>query len=119
MRRVKKTLSLGSVFLGLEFLALAVFGSPSFAWTNQHFSALLSAIRSLHVPTVRLDSPVKNDGSNLFEKDVKTTPDSGLFLAATERAQAFLRIAIVAPACFKVILTPKVSRCISKSVLNL
>jgi hypothetical protein len=119
MSRVKKILVAASVLLGLEFLSLAVFLGTSLAGSNHYVPALMPAVRFIDAGPVRLDLPVKNAGSFAFECDGETTPDPGCFLPGTKPARVFFRSHAAAPACFKVVLTPKISRCISKSVLIL
>jgi len=119
MSRLKKTLFVGSVLLSLEFLSLGFFITRTFAWTNQHVPPLLTAVPPVDAGPVRLDSPAKTDGSFVLEKDGEITPRSGGFLTTIEPAQVFLRSLVVVPFFFRIILTPKVSRYISKSVLNL
>ncbi len=119
MARVKKIWVAGSVLLSLEVLSLAVLLGTGFACCDQVGPALLTAVPSVNTSAVRLDLPVKNADSFIFEKDGETTPDSGCLLAGTKPAQVFFRSHAASPACFKVVFTPKVSRCISKSVLNL
>jgi hypothetical protein len=119
MSRVKKTLFLGSVLLSLEFLSLGFFINRTFAWSNQHVPPLLTAIPSVDGSPIRLASPAKTDGSFVLEKDGEMTPRSGGFAATIEAAQVFRRSFVVVPFSFRIILTPKVSRYISKSVLNL
>jgi hypothetical protein len=119
MSRVKKTLFLGSVLLSLEFLSLGFFINWTFAWSNQHVPPLLTAIPLVDASPARLDSPAKTDGSFVLEKDGEMTPRSGGFLTTLEAAQVFSRSLVVVPFSFRIVLTPKVSRYISKSVLNL
>jgi hypothetical protein len=119
MSRVKKTLFLGSVLLSLEFLSLGFFINQTLAWSNQYVRPLLTAIPPVNASPVRLDSPAKTDGSFVLEKNGEITPRSGGFAATIEPAQVFRRSLVVVPFSFRIILTPKVSRYISKSVLNL
>ena|SRR5713226_9597756 len=119
MSRVKKTLFLGSVLLSLEFLSLGFFINRTFAWTNQHVPPLLTAIPLVDASPVRIHAPAKTDGSFVLEKDGEIMPRSGGFLTTLEPAQVFSRSLVVVPFSFRIILTPKVSRYISKSVLNL
>jgi hypothetical protein len=119
MSRVKKTLFLGSVLLSLEFLSLGFFINLTFAWSNKHVPPQLTAIPLVDVSPVRLDSPAKPDGSFVLEKDGEITPRSGGFLTTIEPAQVFPRSIVAVPFSFRIILTPKVSRYISKSVLIL
>jgi hypothetical protein len=119
MSRVKKTLFLGSVLLSLEFLSLGFFINRTFAWSNPHVQARLTAIASGVGSPVRLDAPNKTDDRLGLEKDGETTPRSGGFATTIEPAQVFLRSVVVVPFYFRIHLAPKVSRYLSKSVLNL
>ena len=119
MSRVKKILFAGSVLLSLEFLSLTVSINQSLARSNHYVPALLIVVPSIDARAVRLNSPVKKTGKFAFDKDGEATPDSECSLGTTKPAQMFFRSRAAAPACFKVVVTPKVSRCISKSVLNL
>lgn len=119
MSRVKKILFVGSVLLSLEFLSPGFFIYRTFAWSNQHVPPLLTAIPLGGASPIRLESPAKTDGSFVLEKDGEITPRSRGFLTTIEPAQVFLRNFVVVPFPFRIILTPKVSRYISKSVLNL
>lgn len=119
MSRVKKILFVGAVLLSLEFLFLGFFINRSFAWSNQHVPPLLTAIPPVDASPVRLDAPANTDGSFVLEKDGEITPRSRGFLTTIEPTQVFLRSLVVVPFSFRIILTPKVSRYISKSVLNL
>ena len=119
MSREKKRLAVLAVLLSLEFLSLGFFINRTFAWSNQHVPLLLAAIPLVDASPVRLDSPVKTDGSFVLEKDGEITPRSEGFLTTIEPAQVFLRSIVAVPFSFRIILTPKVSRYISKSVLIL
>jgi len=119
MSRVKKTLFVGSVLLSLEFLSLGFFIIRTFAWSNRHGPPLGTTTRPVDVSPVRLDSPAKTNGSFVLENDGEITARSEGFLTAIEPAQVFLRSIVAVPFYFRIILTPKVSRYISKSVLIL
>jgi hypothetical protein len=119
MSRVKKILFVGSVLLSLEFLSLGFFIYRTFACSNQHVSPLLTANPPVDASPVRLDAPAKTDGSFVLETYDDPTPRSRGFLTTIEPAQVFLRNFVVVPFSFRIILTPKVPRYISKSVLNL
>ena len=119
MSYVKKTLFVGSVLLSLEFLSLGFFIDLTFAWITQQGSSLLTAVLPVGPSPVKLDSPAKTDRSFVLEKDGEMKPRSGGFLTTTEPVQLFLRSIVILPFSFRIIITPKVSRYISKSVLNL
>ena len=119
MLRVKKPLFLGSVLLSLEFLSLGFFINLTFAWSNQHVPPLVTAMPLVDASPVRLASPAKTDGNLVLETDGEITPRSGGFLTTIAPAQVLLRSIVAVPFSFRIILTPKVSRYISKSVLIL
>jgi hypothetical protein len=113
---VKKLLFVGSFLLSVEFLSLGFFINLTFAWINQHVSPLLTPVDAR---PVRFDSPANTDGRFIFKKVGEITPRSGGFLTTTEPAQVFLRNRVIIPYSFRIIITPKVSRYIAKSVFNL
>ncbi|HSE86397.1 MAG TPA: hypothetical protein VLJ79_09270 [Candidatus Binatia bacterium] len=115
MSRVKKTALALSVLFSLEFLFLGLFADGTFSWTNQYVSPRLHT----DAGGVKLDSPTKTDGGFVLERDGELTPRSGGFLAAKENVGISFRSFVVSPLFFRITLVPKVSRYISKSVLNL
>jgi hypothetical protein len=119
MLRVKKKLSIFSVLLSLEFLSLGLVTNGAFSWSPQHVPALLKAASHASARLVGLDCSAKTDDSFVFDGDDESKQRSEMFLTAIEPAQVFPRRIVVAPLFLKTILTPKVSRYISKSVLNL
>jgi hypothetical protein len=119
MSYVKKLLFVGSFLLSVEFLSLGFFINLTFAWINHHVSPLLTAILPVDASPVRFDSPANTDGRFIAKKDREITPRSGGFLTTTEPAQVFLRNRVIIPYSFRIIITPKVSRYIAKSVFNL
>jgi hypothetical protein len=119
MSRVKKTALALSVLFSLEFLFLGLFADGTFSRTNQHVSPLLKKSVLTGAGTVKLDSPTKTDGGFVLERNGELTPRSGGFLAAKENVGISFRSFVVSPLFFRITLAPKVSRYISKSVLNL
>jgi hypothetical protein len=119
MSRVKQQLSALSVLFSLEFLSLGFFANGTFSWSTQHVPPLLKAASHAHARAVKLDSPAKPDGRFVFESSGEPTSPSGVFLTAKENVGISLRSFVVSPLFFRIILAPKVSRYISKSVLNL
>ena len=119
MSSVKKTALALSVLLSLEFLFLGLFTNGTFSWTNQYVPPLLKAISHAHARAAKLDSLVKPDSRFVLETSGEPIPLSGVFLTARENVGISHRRFVVSPLFFKSILAPKVSRYISKSVLNL
>jgi hypothetical protein len=119
MRRLKKKLSILSVLLSLEFLSLGLVTNDTISWSPQHFTPLLQAAAHAPARLVGLDCSAKTDESLVFDGDEESKPRSEMFSTTIEPAQVFLRRVIAAPLFSRTIFTPKVSRYISKSVLNL
>ena len=119
MSRVKKTALALSVLFSLEFLFLGLFTDRTFSWANQYVSPLLKEFLHTDAGVVTLDSPTKTDGGFVLERYGELTPRSGGFLAAKENVGISFRSFVVSPLFFRITLAPKVSRYISKSVLNL
>ena len=116
---VKKQLSALSVLFSLEFLSLGFLANGIFPWSTQQVLPLLKAAAHADAGAVTLDSLAKPDGCLVFESSCKPTFPSGVFLTAKETVGISLRNFVVSPLFFGYILAPKVSRYISKSVLNL
>ena len=118
MSRVKKKLSVLSVLFSLEFLSLGFFTNGTFPWST-HVPPLVKAASHTHARAVKLDSPAKTDGRFALERYSEHTPRSGVFLTTKENAGVSFRRSMVVPLFFRIILAPKVSRYIFKSVLNI
>ncbi len=118
MSRVKKTALALSVLFSLEFLFLGLFTNGT-SWTNQYVPPLLKMALYADASAVKLDSPAKTDGGFVLERYGELTPRLGDCLAVKETAEVFLQSFIVVPLSFRIILAPKVSRYLSKSVLIL
>jgi hypothetical protein len=118
MSRVKNTALALSVLFSLEFLFLGLFTNGT-SWTNQYVPPLLKRALHTDASAVKSDSPAKTDGGFVLERYGELTPCLGDFLAAKETAEVFLQSFIVVPLSFRIILAPKVSRYLSKSVLIL
>lgn len=119
MLRAKKTLFVLSALFSLEFLSLGFFTNGIFSWTARHVPPLLKAASHTHDSAVKVNSPAKTDSRLVFERYAEPTPDAGGFVTAKQSAGAYLRSVIVVPLFVRIILAPKVSRYISKSVLNI
>jgi hypothetical protein len=114
MSHVKNRLAALAVLVGIELLSLGLFTSET-SWSNQHTLAGAQSDGG----SVKLGSPAKTDDGFVFGSYGEPTPRSGVFLTAKEKPGIFVRSFGVSPPLFQIILAPKVSRYISKSVLNL
>ena len=115
MSRVKKKLTALAVLFTLEFLSLGLCTNGSFSWSNRY---ILAATQT-YATTVKLGSPAKTDDGFVFGSYGESTPSSGIFLTAKESLEISARSFFARPFFYRIILAPKVSRYISKSVLNL
>ena len=114
MSRVKKKLVALAVLFTLEFLSLGLCTNGSFSWSNQY---ILAATQT-DATTVKLGSPAKTDHVFVSGSYGEPTPRSAM-LNANESLEISARSFFVSPCFCRIILAPKVSRYISKSVLNL
>jgi hypothetical protein len=119
MSRAKKTLFVLSALFSLEFLSLGFFTNGIFSWTARHVPPMLKAARHSPDSAVKLDSPAKTDSRFVLERYAEQTPRSAGCLTANENTEFSPRNLRVVPLRFRIILAPKVSRYISKSVLNI
>jgi len=117
MPLVKKILIAGVVLLVFEFLRPGSFNSRSFAGINPHLTARPTRITSGDATPAVLESPAKGDDGSVVASDGDTACP-GFFAAASGGGQVLLRHLDV-PVRLRHVLTPKVSRYISKSVLIL
>jgi hypothetical protein len=117
MPLVKKILIAGVVLLVFEFLCAGSFNSRSFAGINPHLTARPTRITSGDATPAVLESPAKGDDGSVVASDGDTAWP-GFFAAASGGGQVLLRHLDV-PVRLTHLLTPKVSRYISKSVLIL
>src|SRR5262249_26242500 len=117
MSLVRKRFIAGAVWLGLELLCLGCFNSWRFAWSNSHPTARLTAMTSADATPSVLESPAKGDDGSVAANNGDTTYP-GFFSATSGPWQVLVRRLAVSVS-FSQILTPKVSRYISKSVLML
>jgi|SRR4030095_529025 hypothetical protein len=119
MSRVKKKLCVLSVLFSLEFLSLGFFTNGTFPWSTHYVPPLLKAASHTNASAVKLDSPAKTDDRFVLEMSDELKPRSGGFLTAKANAGVSFRRSMVVPLFFRIILAPKVSRYIFKSVLNI
>jgi hypothetical protein len=89
------------------------------SWSTPYVTPLLKATSHNHATAVKLDSPAKPNDSFVLASDGEQMPRSRVFFLAKETATPSLRSFVVVPLFFRIILAPKVSRYISKSVLNI
>ena len=117
---MKKILFVVSVLFGCELLCLAFLTNGNVSWTMQHIPRLLKGTPHINTDAVKLDSPDKTYGRFVREVSDEPTPlrPAG-FINAKENAGISLRSFMPVPHRFRSIIAPKVSRYISKSVLNI
>jgi hypothetical protein len=114
MSRMKNKVAALAVLVGIELLSLGLFTSGT-SWGNQY----TTAAAQIDASDVKLGPPATTAGGLVLGSYIEPTPRSGVFLTAKEKPGMFVRSFVVSPAFFQIILAPKVSRYISKSVLNL
>ena len=115
MPRVKKKLAALAVLFTLEFLSLGLCTNESFSYSNQY---ILAAMQT-DATTAKLGSPAKTDDVFVSGSNGEPTSRSGTFLTSKESLEISARSFFASPFFCRIILAPKVSRYISKSVLNL
>jgi hypothetical protein len=115
MSRMKNKLAALAVLLSIELLSLGLFTGGTLYWSKQYTPAAAQTDAS----AVQLGSPAKTDDGFVFGSYLEPTPRPGVFLTAKESLGISGRSFGVNGPFFQVILAPKVSRYISKSVLNL
>ena len=109
MSRVNKKIAALAVLFGLEFLSLGLFTNGTFSWTDRQNNAPHSDVWVVNL------AAKTTDGFGYGEP----TPQSEVFFTAKENLGIAVPRFVVSPLFFRIILTPKVPRYISKSVLNL
>ena len=119
MSRAKKQLVALSALFALEFLSLGFFTKGTFSRDTHYVPGLPKATLYAHARAAKLDSPAKADDGFVLESSGEPTPSSGVFLTAKENVGISHRSFAVSPLFFQIVLAPKVSRYISKSVLIL
>ena len=118
MSRLKEKLVALAVVFSVGFLSLGFFANRAFSRAAEH---VLSPLNTSHanLSAIKLASLAKTAGCFVLKEYDELTPRSGNFLTAKETAQFSLRRYTVVPFRFRIILAPRVSRYISKSVLNI
>jgi len=115
----KRTLFVLSALFSLEFLSLGFLTNGLFSWAGRHVPSLLNAASHINARAIKFDSTAKIDRTSVLEQCCEPIPHPDGFLATKGNAEASRRSVIVAPLFDKIVLAPKVSRYISKSVLNI
>jgi hypothetical protein len=115
MSRVKKNFVALTVLFSLEFFSLGLFTNRIFSWTNQY----VPVAAHTDAGALKLVSPAKTDGGFILKSYGEPTPQSEAFLTATQKPGISIRSLVVSRLFLRIIFAPKVSRYISKSVLNL
>ena len=112
MSRVNRQLAAWAVLFSLEFLSPGVL-------TNGNFSRVHTFSAAAQVDTGTRLVLAEPDDSFVFEAYGEPISQSGFFLTPNEHKGISGRNFVVSPLFLKTTLAPKVSRYISKSVLNL
>jgi hypothetical protein len=118
MPRVKKQLVVLAVLFSLEFLSLSLLTNGTLSGIHRYTPPLSKEASHADGRTVNLDSP-QIHGNLVQESYGEPASQSGVFLTAKEHIGTSFRSAVVSPLFLRIILAPKVSRYISKSVLIL
>ncbi|HYA27225.1 MAG TPA: hypothetical protein VEI95_00300 [Acidobacteriota bacterium] len=119
MSRTKKILFVVSFLISAEFFSLPFITQGTFSWTTQHNPSRLKAAAHADANTVELASPAKTDGRSVLEMSDELSPRSGGFLTAKANAEFRFSGSTAMPHRFRTHFAPKVSRYITKSVLNI
>jgi hypothetical protein len=117
MSHSKKTSLVLCGLFSLGFLTLGLFTNGILSRAARHVPSLFKAVSHTNGSAVQFNSPVTTGGRVIFEKYGEPTPPTGSFATAKQMAESSFRS--IVPLFFRVILTPKVSRHIFKSVLNI
>ena len=119
MSFVKTILLAALVLLSLESLSLSLFTKGVLSRTARPIPPLLNAAPHDDASAGEIDFPATTAAHFDLQISGELTPRSGGFLTAKETAGVLPRRVIVVPHFSTMIFTPKVSRYISKSVLNI
>lgn len=117
MSRMNKKIAALAVLFSVEFLGLGLSTNGTFFWTHQYFPPLLEAASHTDFRIVELCA--KTDDGFVLENYGEPTRQSEVFLTVKENLGISVRSFVLSPLFFRIILTPKVPRYISKAVLNL
>jgi hypothetical protein len=115
---MKKILWASLVLLILECLSLGVFINGTFSRTPQPIAPVLRAASHIDSGAAKFESHAKTAVRFVLEMYGELAPRSPAFLTAKEIGAVSLRRFIFVP-LFRVILAPKVSRYVTRSVLNI
>lgn len=119
MSRVNKILAAWAVLFGLEFISLGLATNGTFSWTNEYIPPRQKDSSRIDTGDIKSDFPAQTGGGFVLESYGERTLQSGVFLTAKENLGISIRRFVASSLCSRIILTPKVPRYISKSVLNL
>jgi hypothetical protein len=121
MSRVKTILLAALVLLSLAFLSPSLFTSGAIDRSAQPIPAVLKATShdNAGAAKAKINIPATTAAQFILEMYGELPPRSEGFLTTSENAGVARPSVIVVPHVFLGILAPKVSRYISKSVLNI
>ena len=119
MLRETKILLASLVLLGLQFLSHGLFANGTFSRATQPMPPVLESASHANAGAAKLDSPARTAGTFLLDSYGELAPRPAGFLSAKENAEISPRSSIAIGPFIGMTLAPKVSRYISKSVLNI
>jgi hypothetical protein len=119
MLRAKKRFFVLSALFSLEFLSLGLLANGLFSWAAGHVPPLLNAAARINARAVTSDSRVKIDRVFVLEQYGESPAQPAGFITLRGNGEPSRRRAIAALRFAKIVLAPKISRYISKSVLNI
>lgn len=119
MSTLKTIFSAALVFSSLVFLSPNLFTNGAIDWSARPVTALPKAASHDVAGNAAIEIPATTAAHFILEIYGELPPRSESFLTASENAGVPARSVIVVPHLFTVIFAPKVSRYISKSVLNI
>jgi hypothetical protein len=117
MSRLNKKIAAMAVLCSFGFLSLGLYTNGTFSWTNRYIPPLQPDASRTDVRVVEFAA--KTNGGFVLERHGEPIPRSVVFLTAKENSGISARSFVVGRLFSRVILTRKVPRYISKSVLNL
>jgi hypothetical protein len=119
MSRVSKQLCTLSVVFSFGLLSLGFFIRGTFSWTTEHFPPLVNTASRTDAGVAKSYSLAKADGRVELNAYDEPPPRLGKLLTARVSGKASVISFVIVSFRFRIIFAPKVSRYISKSVLNI
>ena len=119
MSHETKILLASLVLLSLQFLSHGLFANGAFSRATQAMPPVLKSVTHANAGRAKSAFPAGTAGRSLLDTSGERTPRPAGFLKAKENAGILPRSFIAVGSFLAMTLAPKVSRYISKSVLNI